>query len=174
MKKLILAALLAISVSTFAQCKKEMEEKCHTEKHSPDERNEFGMEKLSSEQRTQLMVKKMTLELDLNAKQQEQVKQIIAEQMVKREEMRAEQMDKKEEDKKRTADQIFVIKNKILDEQIAMKNKMKTILSPEQLDKWNALKEVNKAKMKEGSEKKEGQKCCKEKKECNKGKEEKE
>ena len=59
MKKLILAALLAVSVSTFAQCKKEMEKKCHTEKHSPDERNEFGMEKLSSEQRTQLMVKKM-------------------------------------------------------------------------------------------------------------------
>lgn len=174
MKKLILAALLAVSVSTFAQCKKEMEKKCHTEKHSPDERNEFGMEKLSSEQRTQLMVKKMTLELDLNAKQQEQVKQIIAEQMVKREAMRAEQMAKKEEDKKRTADQVFVIKNKILDEQIAMKNKMKTILSPEQLEKWNALKEANKAKMKEGSEKKEGQKCCKEKKECNKGKEEKE
>lgn len=174
MKKLILAALLAVSVSTFAQCKKEMEKKCHTEKHSPDERNEFGMEKLSSEQRTQLMVKKMTLELDLNAKQQEQVKQIIAEQMVKREAMRAEQMAKKEEDKKRTADQIFVIKNKILDEQIAMKNKMKTILSPEQLEKWNALKEVNKAKMKEGSEKKEGQKCYKEKKECKGGKEEKE
>jgi len=174
MKKLILATLLAVSVSTFAQCNKEMEKKCHTEKHSPDERNEFGMEKLSSEQRTQLMVKKMTLELDLNAKQQEQVKQIIAEQMVKREAMRAEQMAKKEEDKKRTADQIFVIKNKILDEQIAMKNKMKTILSPEQLDKWNALKEVNKAKMKEGSEKKEGKKCCKEKKECKEGKEEKE
>jgi Spy/CpxP family protein refolding chaperone len=163
MKKLILAALLAISVSTFAQCKKEMEKKCHTEKHSPDERNEFGMEKLSSEQHTQLMVKKMTLELDLNAKQQEQVKQIIAEQMVK-----------KEEDKKRTADQIFVIKNKILDEQIAMKNKMKTILSPEQLEKWKAIQETHQAKMKEGRGRNEGKKCCKEKKECNKGKEEKE
>ena len=174
MKKLILAALLAVSVSTFAQCKKEMEKKCHTEKHSPDERNEFGMEKLSSEQRTQLMVKKMTLELDLNAKQQEQVKQIIAEQMVKREAMRAEQMAKKEEDKKRTADQIFVIKNKILDEQIAMKNKMKTILSPEQLEKWKAIQETHEAKMKEGRGRNEGKKCCKEKKECKGGKEEKE
>jgi hypothetical protein len=163
MKKLILAALLAVSVSTFAQCKKEMEKKCHTEKHSPDERN-VGMEKLSSEQRTQLMVKKMTLELDLNAKQQEQVKQIIAEQMVKREAMRAEQMDKKEEDKKRTADQIFVIKNKILDEQIAMKNKMKTILSPEQLEKWKAIQETHQAKMKEGRGRNEEKKCCKEKK----------
>jgi hypothetical protein len=140
-----------------------MEKKCHTEKHSPDERNEFGMEKLSSEQRTQLMVKKMTLELDLNAKQQEQVKQIIAEQMAK-----------KEEDKKRTADQIFVIKNKILDEQIAMKNKMKTILSPEQLEKWKAIQETHQAKMKEGRGRNEEKKCCKEKKECNKGKEEKE
>lgn len=173
MKKLILAALLAVSISTFAQCKKEMEKKCHTEKHSPDERN-VGMEKLSSEQRTQLMVKKMTLELDLNAKQQEQVKQIIAEQMVKREAMRAEQMAKKEEDKKRTADQIFVIKNKILDEQIAMKNKMKTILSPEQLEKWKAIQETHQAKMKEGRGRNEGKKCCKEKKECKGGKEEKE
>jgi len=44
----------------------------------------------------------LVLELDLNAKQQEQVKQIMAEQMVKREAMRAEQMAKKEEDKKHT------------------------------------------------------------------------
>jgi protein CpxP len=32
------------------------------------------------------------------------------------------------------------MKNKRLDEQIAMKAKMKTILSPEQFEKWNALK----------------------------------
>jgi hypothetical protein len=42
-----------------------MEKKCNTEKHSPDERNEFGMEKLSSEQRTQLMVKKNDLRIGL-------------------------------------------------------------------------------------------------------------
>jgi hypothetical protein len=55
-----------------------------------------------------------------------------------------------------------------------MKNKMKTILSPEQLEKWKAIQETHQAKMKEGRGRNEGKKCCKEKKECNKGKEEKE
>ncbi|WP_291102755.1 MULTISPECIES: Spy/CpxP family protein refolding chaperone [unclassified Flavobacterium] len=131
MKNLIIVALLIVGMSAFAQNRKEMEKRPY--------RTE--MEKLSPEQRNQLMLKKMTLELDLNAKQQEQVGQIIAEQSTKREAMRAERMAKKESERRPTADERFALKNKMLDEQIAMKDKMKKILSPEQFEKWNNLKE---------------------------------
>lgn len=139
MKKLIIAALLVVGITAFAQNRKEMGNR-------PDKSE---MEKFSPEQRTQLMVKKLTLELDLNAKQQEQVKQIIAEQGLKREAMRAERMAKKEDKKRPTADEQFTMKNKMLDEQIAMKNKMKTILSPEQFEKWNSLKNKRQEKFEE-------------------------
>jgi Spy/CpxP family protein refolding chaperone len=128
MKRLLIAALLIVGLSSFAQDKKEIEKKG----------NRSPMEQFTPEQRNQLALKKMTLELDLNAKQQEQMKQIIAEQSAKREAMKA---SRKENKPKPTSDELFAMKNKRLDEQIAMKAKMKTILSPEQFEKWNALKE---------------------------------
>jgi len=136
MKKLIIAALLVVGLTAFAQNRKEMGDRPEKSK----------MEKFSPEQRTQLMVKKLTLDLDLNAKQQEEVKQIIAEQGERREAMRAERMAKKGDEKRPTADEQFAMKNKMLDDQIAMKNKMKTILSPEQFEKWNSLKEKHEGK----------------------------
>lgn len=144
MKKLIIVALLVVGITAFAQNRKEMGNR-------PDRSK---MEKFSPEQRTQLMVKKLTLELDLNAKQQEQVKQIIAEQGLKKEAMRAERMAKKEEGQKQNTDEQFEMQNKVLDEQIAMKNKIKTILSPEQFEKWNSLKEKQQGKFQDNHHKK--------------------
>ena len=54
------------------------------------------MEQMTPEQRNQLLVKKMTLDLDLNAKQQEQAGKIIAEQSAKREAMKTERKAKME------------------------------------------------------------------------------
>jgi Spy/CpxP family protein refolding chaperone len=128
MKRFIIVALLIVGLSSFAQEKKVIEKRGDS----------APMEKFTPEQRNQLALKKMTLDLDLNAKQQEQMKQIIAEQSAKREAMKASRTENKQ---KPTTDEVFAMKNKRLDEQIAMKNKMKTILSPEQFEKWNALKE---------------------------------
>lgn len=133
MKRLIIAALLIVGLSSFAQDKKEIEKRG----------NRTPMEKFTPEQRNQLMLKKMTLELDLNAKQQEQMKQIIAEQSSKREAMKAKQKENKQ---KPTTDELFAMKSKMLDEQIAMKNKMKTILSPEQFEKWNTMRAHHQSK----------------------------
>jgi len=145
MKKLIIAVVLVVGMTAFSQNRKEMGKRSDMP----------NMEKLSPEQRNQLMLKKMTLELDLNAKQQEQVGQIIAEQSAKREAMRTERMARKESSEKPTADERFAMKNKMLDEQIIMKNKMKNILSPEQFEKWNNLKEKNRERF---HEKREGRK----------------
>ncbi|MFV5691384.1 hypothetical protein ACM55K_05095 [Flavobacterium sp. LT1R49] len=127
MKKLFIAALLVVGLSAFAQDNNEMEKRP----------NKSEMEKLTPEQRNELMLKKMTLDLDLNAKQQEQMKQVIAEQTTKREAMRAE---RKANQEKNTGEN-FDMRTKMMDEQIAMKGKMKIILSAEQFEKWNTEKE---------------------------------
>ncbi len=131
MKKLIIATLLVVGLTAFAQEGKDMG-------HRQDR---DGMEKMSPEQRNLLMLKKMTLELDLNSKQQEQVKQIIAEQSAKRDAMKAERMAKKQDNEKPTADEHFAMQIKMLDNQIAMQNKMKTILLQEQFKDWKSIRE---------------------------------
>jgi predicted transposase YbfD/YdcC len=126
MKKVFIIAVLAISLSSLAQDRKE--------RHSKG-----AMEQMTPEQRNQLHLKKMILDLDLNAKQQEQVAAIMAEQTAKREAMKAERKAKMEEAKANR----FEMKNRMLDEQIEMKNKMKNILSVIQFSKWEMMKEKN-------------------------------
>ena len=128
MKKLITLVLLAtISLSSYAQEKKD--------KQARHEGN--LMEKFTPEQRNELMLKKMTLELDLNASQQKDMSKIIAEKSAKRE---AFMKDRKTRTEKPTSDEIFKMKIKMLDEQIAMNGRMKKILTPEQFQKWNDMK----------------------------------
>ena len=136
MKKVCIVALLVIGLSSFAQERKE--------RHPKGE-----MEQMTPEQRNQLHLKKMTLDLDLNAKQQEQLTKILADKSAKREAMKAEHKVKMEEAKAIR----FEMKKKILDEQIEMKNKMKSILSAEQFAKWEMKKEKNNKRMGEGRKK---------------------
>ena len=136
MKKVCIVALLVIGLSSFAQERKE--------RHPKGE-----MEQMTPEQRNQLHLKKMTLDLDLNAKQQEQLTKILADQSAKREAIKAEHKTKMEEAKAIR----FEMKKKILDEQIEMKNKMKSILSAEQFAKWEMKKEKNNKRMGEGRKK---------------------
>ncbi|MCG9791257.1 hypothetical protein [Flavobacterium algicola] len=129
MKKMITTALIAVmSLTCLAQAKHEKQGK----------RDGHPMEKFTTEQRNQLMLKKMTLELDLTSSQQKEMSKMIAEESVKMEAHRAERKIKKE---KLTSDQMFEMKIKMLDEQIAKKAKMKKILSSEQYVQWNKLKD---------------------------------
>jgi protein CpxP len=130
MKKLIIASLLFIGISSYAQDKKGTQKRM----------NRAVMEKFSPEQQNQLMLKKMTLELDLNGKQQEQIGQIISEQSKEREVMMQNHKEMREDNKKPTTDDRFEMKSKMLDKQIAMRDKMKKILSPEQFEKWHKMK----------------------------------
>ncbi len=91
MKKLILAAVLVVSTLTFAQ-----------------ERGRKG-EKLTPEQQTELQVKKMTLELDLDAKQQKEVKAILLENAKKRDAKMAEMKAKREKGEKFNSDEKILI-----------------------------------------------------------------
>lgn len=129
MKKLFIAALLVVGMTSFAQERKARPERAK-------------MEQMTPEQRNQLHLKKLTLELDLNASQQKEMSKIIAEQSAKREAKMAERKATKDSDKKQlTSDELFAKKSKMLDEQIVMKERMKKILSADQYKKWDDMKD---------------------------------
>lgn len=130
MKKVLIAVLLVVGMTTFAQEKRAQKEK------------------LTSEQQTELQVKKMKLDLNLNDKQSIEVKKLVAEQVKKREAKRAEHEAKKADGTKPTANEIFKMRNEMLDEQIAMKLEMKKVLNAEQFAKWEKIQEERKDKMK--------------------------
>lgn len=129
MKKLILVTALALSTLTFAQEKR------------------VDQERLTPEQRTELQLKKMTLDLDLNNKQQKEVKSILLDKAKNREAKFAAFKNNKEKGQKLSADEKFEMKTKMLDEQILMKAQMKKTLSAEQFNKWEINKEKRAKKM---------------------------
>lgn len=134
MKKLVLIALLVVGMTSFAQVEKEKLGKA-------------GMEKLTPEQRQEKHLKRLTAELNLNTNQQAQVGKILAENGEKREAMKANQ-------EKPTEEQKSEFKKQRDEEKAVVNEKMKKILSAEQFEKWNALKEKGKVKMAELKEKK--------------------
>lgn len=131
MKKLIVIALLMVGTTIFAQDR--------SRKHQGPEMEEF-----TPEQHSQLMLKKMTLDLDLNESQQKEMSAIISEKMAKKEAMKTEMKAKKEKGVKPTNDERFAMHMKMLDEQIATKKRVEKILNAKQFEKWSSLKENHK------------------------------
>lgn len=129
MRKLIMIAILSLSISGIAQDKKGREK---------IDRQEF-----TPEQKTELQVKKLTLALDLSAKQQKEISEIMTNQQVKREAMKTELKSKRAEKKKLTSDEKFVLKSRALDEKIAFKSQVKKVLTPEQIAKWEKMPKHN-------------------------------
>lgn len=129
MKKAFLILTLVLSLLTFAQEKK------------------GAVEKMSPEQQSILLVKKMTLSLDLNQKQQEEIKALLLERTQKKAAHQLAQKEKKEKGEKPTATEKFEKQSQLLDAQIEFKAKMKKILSEEQFKKWDAKQHNRKGKM---------------------------
>lgn len=119
MKKLIVTIVLVISSLSFAQEKS----------------------KLSPEQQTELQVKKMTLDLDLDANQQKELRTILLENAKKREAKKRALKEKMSKGQKPTSDEQFEMKSKMLDDKIEHKAQLKKILKPEQFQKWEQNQE---------------------------------
>lgn len=136
MKKLIIVALLFTSIFSFAQ-----------EVQTENKNKKAKREKMSPEQRNQVLLDKMTKELNLDAQQQEQIKPIIAEQSAKMQEMREQgrasgfQEMSKEERK--------ALMQKRNEEKTVKDNKLKAILTPEQFKKMKEMEAANMEKMME-------------------------
>ncbi|TYA74998.1 hypothetical protein [Seonamhaeicola marinus] len=131
MRKLIVIALALITVQAFAQPNQGQNKKQRMHK-----KHDF-----TPEQAATLHAKKMTLHLDLNEKQQAQVKEIFLKNAEARKAKMEEFKAKKEsgELQKPTQEQRFKMANAKLDHQIAMKAKMKKILNEEQFAKWEKI-----------------------------------
>jgi hypothetical protein len=128
MKKLFVLALVIVGTTIIAQ-----------ERIRKNQGNE--MEQFTSEQKNQLLLKKMTLELDLNDAQQKEMSDFISDKIAKKEAHNAERKEMKAKCVRPTNDERFAMKMKMLDEQIATKKRMEKILNDKQFEKWTALKE---------------------------------
>lgn len=131
MKKLFVLALLLVGTTIIAQ-----------ERNRKHQGN--AMEQFTSEQKSQLMLKKMTLELDLNDSQQKEMSAIISDKMAKKEAHKTQMKAMKEKGVRPTNDERFAMHMKMLDEQIATKKRMEKILNAKQFEKWASLKDEHK------------------------------
>ncbi|HUH28353.1 hypothetical protein [Gelidibacter sp.] len=133
MKKLIMIIIAFATLQVSAQ-----EQKREMKKQHMTSKMEYSPEEMA-----QLQTKKMTLKLDLDAKQQNEVSALLLEQAKLRQSKKDAFSDSKAKEEKKTfsKEERFKMANARLDRQIEMKKKMKGILSPEQYDKWSKMNE---------------------------------
>jgi protein CpxP len=143
MKKLIIAALLVISSSSFSQ------------ETQPEKKSNKGQkERMSPEQRNQDLLDRMTAELKLDVSQQEQIKPILAEQTAKLQAMRDQRMANNA--KELTSEERKALMQKRTEERTATDAKLKTVLTPEQFKKMKENEAANREKMREARESRQG------------------
>ena len=123
MKKLIIAALLIVGIAASAQEKRERPERANMEKMTPEQRNERRVER-------------MTKELNLDATQQEKLKQLYADEAKNREAQMADRKNKKGPGREMMAERMK-----------ATEGKMKEILTTEQFQKWKSSQDKMRERM---------------------------
>ncbi|NBL64395.1 hypothetical protein GV828_04160 [Flavobacterium sp. NST-5] len=131
MKKMMIAALLMIGMTSFAQ------EKTLGEKRARPEREHLPQrDKLSPEERNKKQLEKITSELNLTDAQQKEVAKLMAENKAKREAKKEDRQAK-----------MKLMKAEREKEMEANDAKMKKILTADQYAKYQTLKAEKKAKM---------------------------
>lgn len=134
MKNLIMISLFIFCGSVFAQPTQETE--------TPQrEMLRKKLQNISPTERATLQAKRMTLQLDLSEKQQNQVTTLLLNSI----ENRKEKMPTKKRSELTTEERV-ALKNKRLDQQIAFNRALGTILNKEQMEKWQATIEQKRDK----------------------------
>lgn len=114
MKKIALLLVLCLTISVSAQRRKKGQ-------------------KLSIEQKTELAVKRMAVHLDLTERQQNRIRPMLSEKIIKRQEFRKN----RKKNKTRISDEKrYELKMKKLDNRLAFNSEMKRILSDDQYEKF--------------------------------------
>lgn len=136
MKKLVMILIAVATLQVSAQ----------------DQKRDFKKQRMASkmdytpEQIAQLQAKKMTLTLDLSDKQQNQMSAVFFEQATSRQSKKEAYLKSKDtaENKALSKDERFKMANARLDQQIERQKQVKSILSPEQYEKWRKMNERRK------------------------------
>jgi Spy/CpxP family protein refolding chaperone len=135
MKKMLMVAVLLLSVVTFAQEKR---------KKGPE---------MSPEKKVELQVARLKIELDLNEKQSADLRTLIQERQQKQIKLRAEFGSKKDSLHKPSPAQREQMKKIKAEDKKAFEEQLKKILTPTQFETWNQLKTDRKNKRKDRMEK---------------------
>jgi hypothetical protein len=143
MKKALIAILFVISLTTFAQEKKQLRRE---------------REKMTSEQKVDKQVKKLTADLALNEKQVKQVRLLMEKEVQKHKEKRVEMTALRE--KKMAARKAIIEEKKaqMQEERAKVSDEMKNILSADQFAKWAKIKEERHSEMQEKMTQRKGKK----------------
>ncbi|WP_452221369.1 hypothetical protein [Lacinutrix salivirga] len=156
MKKLLIIALALVGLNATAQDK----EKRGNERGKDKMERFEHIKDISPEEMAQIQTKKMTLLLDLNNAQQQQVQAINLKNAKERKTMMEKRIKSKDDKQKPSKEKRLKMTNDRLDKAIAQKRQMKTILNPEQYAKWEkrfakkAMKRKHKMKGKKRGNKK--------------------
>ena len=137
MKTLFTTILLFIGFVTLAQ---PQHERMKREKRMENIKN------MTPEQQATLWSKKMTLELDLNASQQEEIYTLILEK-AKRNKMHQKNNVKKS----LSNEERFKMQENLLDEKIKMRNAMKSIFNQDQYEQWKKIEKQKERKKRKHS-----------------------
>ena len=133
MKKLLSMVILSLFlVSSFAQ------EKQRKQRHSD----------LTPEQIAEVQTKEMTLQLELNEKQQKQILKINKKMAIERKQQMEEHRALREKSEKLTSEELIKRKSARLDKQIAHQKEMKKILNEKQFETWKESRNKKAGKMK--------------------------
>ena len=99
-------------------------------------------------QQTELTLKKMTLVLDLNEKQQLQIKPLLLDKILEKKAFNTKRKEAKEGKKRPTSDAVYARKIELLEQQIAIKKSMKEILNTTQFEKFEKMHKKRMMKVK--------------------------
>lgn len=141
MKSILKILILLFSLSVFAQ---QPPRQMDLERGKQPNKGMHAMKDLTPEQEATLWTKKMTLELDLNKTQQDQMYALILGK-TKKINLRMENKPKE----RPTKEEIYNMHISRLDEAIAMKESLKKILNDDQFDQWEMIKNKKSSKTKD-------------------------
>ena len=128
MKKVLFIVVALVGFSAMAQKERQHQPRKHL------------LESLDAEQIATLRTKKMTLALDLDQEQFEEVLQLNIAEVEFHKEKREARKAPKEDTKPSSATERFNMANARLDRQIAMQQQLKDILTDDQYALWKELK----------------------------------
>ena len=119
-------------------------------KHERNEHRREDIKHFTAEQKSTLMTKKLTLDLDLNETQQDQIYALVMEKNQKLESRRANKPKERP-----SKDELYQMKLEQMDEKIAMRDAMRAILDDKQFNTWlNMQKKTDYVKKHRRQEKK--------------------
>jgi protein CpxP len=136
MKKLIIALVLGMGMTCFAQ-------------EATQKSNRGDMQNMTPEQRVEKQLAKMTKDLSLDVKQQEAVGALLKEKSAKAQEVRAKREAMRSSGQKMTDEQRNEFRTAMQSERNDTEAKLKTILTPDQFKKWSTTRAENEEKMKQ-------------------------